>query len=129
MKLSWKDLVTTLLAVSGGAIVYAKFYNYAWAGLGSWRSSVAALAIVGVVMFAFSSFDFSNFSILNLGEMFVGIIAVGLALTGMIATSQPIFYTLAIMLGALWAVDTARHARHSLLDSSTTIFHHHAPVH
>ncbi|MGZ6004971.1 MAG: hypothetical protein ACXWLH_02365 [Candidatus Saccharimonadales bacterium] len=132
MKLSWKDIVTTLLLVAGGAVVYAKFYNYSWAVIGSWKSSVAVLAAIGLVMFAFSSFNFANRSILNIGEMMFGAIAVGLALTGMIATSQPIFYILAAVLGSLWLVDTARHARHSWIGESaigTNTFHHHAPVH
>lgn len=128
MKLTWKDMVTTLLVMTCGAIVYAKFYSYSWAGIQSWRSAVAALAVVGLLMFAFSSFNFSNRSILNTGEMVFGIVAFGLAVFGMIMTSSFAFYSLASVLGALWLVDTARHARHSML-SEETIFHHHAPVH
>lgn len=132
MKLSWKDFVTTLLAVAGGAVVYAKFYDYSWAGIGSWRSAVAALALTGILMFAFSSFNFANHSILNVSEMLLGVVAVGLALTGMIATSEPIFYILAVFLGVSWLVDTARHARHSWIGdegAGTTTFHRHAHVH
>jgi|SRR3989344_6920648 len=132
MKLSWRDFVTALLAIAGGAIVYAKFYNYSWAVIGSWRSAVAVLAGIGVLMFAFSAFNFANHSILNIGEMLVGLIAIGLALTGMIATSSPIFYILAVTLGVLWLVDTTRHARHSWIGDEgvgTTTFHRHAHVH
>jgi len=132
MKLTWKDIITTLLVVAGAAVVYAKFYNYSWAVIGSWKSSVAVLALTGLVMVAFSSFDFSNWSILNVGEMMFGAIAVGLALTGIIATSEPIFYILAIVLGSLWLVDTARHARHTWVGEEgmgTTTFHHHASAH
>jgi hypothetical protein len=129
MKLSWKDAVTTLLVLTGGAVVYAKFYDYSWAVIGSWRSSVAVLALVGLLMFAFSSFNFSNRSILNEGEMVLGAIAIGLAITGTIFISQPIFYILATILGLLWLVDTARHARHSLIHDEPGSFQHHAPVH
>lgn len=132
MKLSWRDFVITLLAVAGGAVVYAKFYDYSWAVIGSWRSAVVVLAGIGVLMFAFSAFNFANRSILNIGEMLVGVIAIGLTLTGMIATSSPIFYILAVTLGVLWLVDTARHARHSWIGdegAGTTTFHRHAHVH
>ena len=132
MKLSWRDIVTTILALAGGAVVYAKFYNYSWALIGSWRSAVAVLAGIGVLMFAFSAFDFANRSILNVSEMLTGIVAIGLAITGMIATSEPIFYILAVLLGVLWLVDTARHARHSWIGDEgigTTTFHRHAHVH
>lgn len=132
MKLSWRDIVTTLLALAGGAVVYAKFYDYSWAVIGSWRSAVAVLAAIGVLMFAFSAFDFANRSILNIGEMVVGVAAIGLAVTGMIFASSTVFYSLAVALGVLWLVDTARHARHSWIGDEgmgTTTFHHHAHVH
>lgn len=132
MKLSWKDIVTTLLAVLGGVIVYAKFYNYSWAIIGSWQSATAVLAGIGVLMFAFSAFDFANHSILNVGEMFLGLIAIGLALTGMLFVSEPIFYALAGTIGLLWLVDTARHARHTWIGDEgmgTTTLHHHASAH
>jgi len=128
MKLTWRDLVTTLLAIAGGAVVYAKYYNYSWAVIGSWRSAVAVLAAIGILMFAFSAFDFANRSILNVGEMVLGIVAIGLAITGLFVASSQIFYSLAIVLGVLWLVDTARHVRHSLMGSGTTL-HRHAPVH
>lgn len=129
MKFSWKDIMTTLLALAGAAVVYAKFYDYSWALIGSWRGAVSVLALIGLAMFAFSSFDFSNLSILNLGEMVFGLAAVALAIVGMIMTSSFTFYTLAMVLGALWLVDTARDVRRSLAHADVTSFHHHAPVH
>ena len=127
MKLSWRDTVNTLLALAGGAIVYAKFYDYSWAMIGSWRTATAILAVIGLLMVAFSAFDTRNYSILNIGEMLVGALAVGLAVVGMIVTSSPVFYSLAIALGTLWLVDTARHVRHSWMSGGST--HHPAPVH
>jgi hypothetical protein len=129
MKLSWRNIVTTLLAGGGAALVYAKYYDYSWAVIGSWRSAVAALAGVGAVMFLFSAFDFRNFSILGVTEMLGGLAALGLAVAGVIVTSSVLFYTLAGVLGALWLVDTARDTWHSLVNNEATTFHHHAPVH
>jgi hypothetical protein len=129
MKLSWKDLVTTLFVTLGGSVVYAKFYDYSWAGIGSWRSAVAALAVVGVGMFAFSRFKFDNFSWLNSGEMLLGLVAIVLAFSGMISTSEVIFYTLAATLGVFWLTDTARKIRHSLIDHENTTLGHHLTAH
>ena len=132
MKLSWKDVINTLLAIGGGAIVYAKFYSYSWAMVGSWRSSVAALAIIALLMFAFSSFNFSNRSILNVTEMVLGSVAVVLAVIGVFMTSQFVFYSLASVVGLAWLIDTARHARHSWIGDEgygTTTFHHHVAAH
>jgi len=132
MKLSWKDMISALIVLAGGAIVYAKYYNYNWAVVGSWRSAALVLALGGVLLFALSSFDFTNRSILNVTEMILGTAAIVLAVWGVIVASQAVFYSLAIVLGVTWLIDVARHARHSWIGNEgmgTTTFHHHAPVH
>lgn len=128
MKLTWRDIITTLVGLVGGAVVYAKINEYSWALIASWRSSVAVLALVALVMFAFSGFSFANRSILNVAEIFAGVVMGLLALVGMFVTSSFLFYSLAIVMGAIWLVDTARHARHSMIEGSTTL-HPHAPIH
>ncbi len=127
MKLSWRDGITTALAIFGGVIVWAKFYDYSWAGIGSWRSSVAVLGLTGLAMLLFSGFDYANRSILNVIEMIAGVVAIAVAIVGIFMTSSVLFYVLAGILGGLWLVDTARHAYHSMNGESTT--YHHAPVH
>jgi len=132
MRLSWRDFVTTVLAISGGAIVYAKFYEYSWAMIGSWRSAAAMLTGIGLLMVIFSAFDVSNGSVLNMGEMLAGIFALLIALIGISVTSSPVFYILATTLGVMWFVDTSRHVRHSLLDDigqNSTTFRHHYQAH
>ena len=129
MKLTWKDFVTTVLAAIGGSVVYAKFYDYNWALIASWRSATMLLALTGIVMAAFSNFDFNNLSILNVSEMVLGVVAVLLAATGAVFVSETMFYSLASVMGAVWLVDTARHLRHSIIGANTTSFHHHAHVH
>lgn len=128
MKLSWRDLINTALAIFGGAIVYAKFYDYSWAVIGSWRSAVAVIGITGLVMALLSGFDLANYSILNIVEMILGAAAIVLGVWGVLVASSVIFYALAGTLGALWLIDTARHAYHSLSGASTTTYHH-QPVH
>lgn len=127
MKLSWRDIITTLLALAGGAIVYAVFYDYTWNLIDSLRSAVAILAVIGVAMFAFSDFDFSNRSILNVTEMILGLTVVGLAIAGMLITSEALFYITAATIGTVWLVDTARHVYHSM--AHDTGYHHPAPTH
>jgi hypothetical protein len=125
MKLTWKDMITTLLVIGGGAIVYAKYYSYDWRWIGdSWQKSVAALAVIGLLMFVFSSFNFANRSILNIGEMVLGFAAAVLMIVGVLVTSQPVFYGLAAVLGVLWLVDTARHVRHNIIGAGPTRLHH-----
>lgn len=132
MKLSWRDFVTTLLAVAGGAVVYAKFYEFPWAVIGSWRSAVAVLAGIGVLGLALSAFSFANRSALNVGQMLLIGAALVLAIIGMAVTSSAIFYILATILGILWLVNTTRHAWHSWVeeeDMDSPTFHTHGHVH
>ena len=129
MKLFWKDLITTLLVIAGGAIVYAKYYNYAWSGIQSWRGAVGWLAVVGLLMFLYSSFSFANRSILNVTEMVLGAAAIVLAVVGGIITSEAVFYSFAAVLGVLWLINIARHVRHSFIGRGTTPTHHHAHAH
>lgn len=130
MKLTWTDFVTAVLVLFGGAVTYAKFYDYSWAMVGgSWRTAIAVIALISLAVFAFSRFNFANLSWLNVGEMVLLAAAIILAVTGMIVASSGIFYSLAGVMGAFWLVDTARHARHSWIDRPSTTFHHHAPVH
>lgn len=130
MKLTWRDIVTSLLVIAGGAVVYAKFYSYTWAVIGgSWRNAVAALAILGLAMVAVTGFELANHSWLNMGEMVLGLIAAGLIIAGLIVTNHVVFYSLAVVLGVLWLVSTARHARHSILHNGTTTLHYHASAH
>ena len=128
MKLSWRDVITTAFVITGGAVVWAKFYEYSWALIGSWRSAVAVLGGLGLGVLLATGFDTENRSWLNIGEMIFGLVAAGLVLVGVIVTSSFLFYSLAVILGALWLVSTARHIRHSIMNDDTTT-HHHAPVH
>ncbi len=127
MRLSWRDIVTTALAIFGGVIVYAKFFDFNWAIIDNWRNSVAVLAITGLAMFVASGFNFANYSILNITEMVLGLAAIVVAVWGIVAVSAPLFYVLAGVLAALWVVDTARHVYHSVEGESTTL--HHLPIH
>ncbi len=128
MKLKWQDLITTLLVIVGGVIVYAKFYSYNWAIIGSWRSATTLLLIVGFLMFLFSRFNFANLSILNVSEMVLGVVAILMAVWGIFVVNHFVFYGLATVLGVLWLIDTARHARHGTI-SSTPPYNRHAPIH
>ncbi len=131
MKLSWRDIVTTLLAVGGVAIVWAKYYSFSWAMLGSWRSTTTIMALAGLLLFAFTNFDFNNYSIANVAEMVLGGIALVLAIWGMTVVNHAVFYSLATTLGITWLIDIARHIRHSTIQSGTqgSSTTHAAPVH
>ena len=127
MKLSWQDGVTTALALFGGTLVYAKYYEYNWAVIGSWRSAGMVLAGTGLLMFLFSRFNVNDDSWLNIGEMLLSVFGLALAVSTIFVTTSWVFYTLAAVIGTTWLVDTLRKAYQSLGESGST--HHPSPVH
>ncbi len=128
MKLSWRDIVTTLLVFGGGTIVYSKYYNYSWSIINSWKIALLVLAIGGILIYAFNNFDFTNLSILNIGQMMLGVAATAITIIGLFSRSRTMFYSLAIVLGVVWLVDIARHLRHSIIGDDRTSTIHHAPI-
>lgn len=132
MKLTWRDIVTTLIVIGGAIVVYAMYNNYSWMGLENWRDGIAAITVGGLIILLLSNFDFSNRSTLNVSEIVVGAIAVILAIAGILIGTQSFFFSLSLVVGILWALDTARHIRHSWLDRDThgsSLIHRHAHVH
>jgi hypothetical protein len=129
MKLTWKDIVTTLLAAGGAALVWAKFYEYNWAVVGSWRSAVAVLAGLGLGMCIFSNYQAEFRNRVDTGEMVLGIAAAVMAVVGMVVTSSIIFYALAGVIGTLWLVSTFRHVWHSLTGTTGASYHRQVMVH
>lgn len=121
--LTWRDLITTLLAIVGGMIVYAKSYNLNWAIIGSWRSAVAALGVTGIIMTLVSGFDVANRSILNITEIILGLVAIAVGVFGVFIASPTLFYILAGLIGMLWLIDTSRHIRNSITEDGTTTYH------
>ena len=127
---SWRDIVTTLLAVAGGVIVYAKLQDYGWWLVSSWRGVVAALGVIGIAMCITAGGDLDNRSTLNRLEAILGMLSFGLIVVGLIFSSQFISLILATVLGALWLVSTARHIRRSLIhESHSGATHRPAVVH
>ena len=117
MKLSWRDIFTSIIVVGGGLIVWSKYYNYNWPLIGSWRNATAVLSLAFLIFYFFTNFDFNNFSVANTLEMILGAIAIVLAVWGITVTSSIAFYYLSLTFGIVWLIDILRHLRHSLMES------------
>jgi hypothetical protein len=131
-KLTTKDLVTTIALAIGGAIVYAKYYNFSWAVVGSWRSATVVIAGLGAVIFGLSSYDFAKQAGLNLVKSLLAIVAFVFAIIGSTTVREYAFYGLAITAGVAWLIDFIPHLMNSLdeglTESDSTTFHRHLPM-
>lgn len=123
MKLSWRDLVNTLLLAAGAFLVYANLANFSGTWLNDWRVTTVAIAAIGLGMCITAAGDIENKSILNRIEMFLGTFVILAAFFAVITGWQWAGLFVAGTVGALWLISTARHTRHSLIHEKTTVHH------
>jgi hypothetical protein len=112
MKLTWRDSVTTILAVSVGAATLAVTDDWDWALLGSTRAAVGAVGAIGLVMcIVGGSRDESpvkgTFGVVATA---LGIAAFALIVLGLITGSESVLIALAGVIAFLWFITTLRHA-------------------
>jgi hypothetical protein len=48
MKTLYRDIISAVLAIAGGVIVFAKLNSYDWWLLGSWRGALGVIAVLGL---------------------------------------------------------------------------------
>jgi hypothetical protein len=113
MRLTLRDGVTTILMGLVAAVVLAVTQSWGWPLLGSYRSGVGVLGVVGITMCSIggSSLEASSFRspLVRLASVLGGVAAV-LIVGGLIAGTETLFLALAGDIGVLWAVATLRHA-------------------
>ncbi len=110
MKLSWKDILTTLFAIVVGVALYAKIREYDWAFIGSWRTAIASTGVLGLLMATFDEEDFTHFNAWGAIEWILAAAGVGLVVAGLIVASKVLFVILAADVLVLWATSVTRHA-------------------
>jgi hypothetical protein len=104
MTLTWKDLITTLLA--GGAIgVYFLFTNNA----GGYRIPILLLTFIGIAMCALSEGTKGNKVYIGIASA-LGILALVLAVYGLVTGAKIAFILLVGTILLLWLISTIRHA-------------------
>ena len=126
--LSWRDFATTVMAIIGGTIVYARLQDWNWWLVGSWRGAIAALAVIGIAMCATNAGDIQNKSWLSRIETWLAVLSVAVIVAGLVTGWQWVGLTLAGVLGALWLTSTARNARRTIIRSDW-FNRHYYPAH
>jgi hypothetical protein len=112
MRLTWKDGVTTLLAVAVVLVALAVVQEWGWPLLGSYRSGTVALAVLGLGMCALGGSTLQASA--PRGPYFattsmLGGLALIFAIWALVANTQEPFVALAIDTVLLWMVATLHH--------------------
>lgn len=114
MNLSWRDAWTTLLAIAGGGVVFAKTQEYSWWLIGSWKGALGVLAAIGFLMLAVNVSELTDWhNWVNWSEAVLWIAAATVMAIGLFTAAQAMFYTAASLLGVTWLAVLIRHAFHT----------------
>jgi ABC-type Na+ efflux pump permease subunit len=111
--LTWRDVVTTGLAVFGAFVVLAVERGWDWPLLGSYRSSSLVLGAMGIAMCAVGG---STTKDMSFSDPFIqtasvlGFAALVFIVTGLVSPTRAVFLALAVTTLALWLIATIRHA-------------------
>lgn len=114
MNLSLRDALTTVLAILGGIVVFAKIQSFNWSIISTWKSALLVLGIIGLLMLALNAvelLDADNW--VNWGEAVLWIAAAVLIVVGFFVAAPAMFYIAAAVLAVTWIAMLARHSWHS----------------
>jgi hypothetical protein len=109
MALSWKDLVTTILAAVTIGFSYLMITGYKFPLISGYRWATMVLLILGIGMCALSSATPGASGIYITVASGLGILALILIIAGFIFATKTIFLATVTVIILLWAVATFRH--------------------
>jgi len=113
MRLTWRDIVATLLVVVCGLIFFAVTDAWGWPLLTSYHAGSAALLAVGLAACVVGGSNIETFSTKDpmlLGASTIGFFALAVGIYGIVSGSETAFAILAATTVMLWAVATIHHA-------------------
>lgn len=113
MSLTYKDALTTVLAVGVGGIYYIQSKGLQVPVLSSTRWSAAVLLIIGVLMCAFGAYNFQSPGAWSnpwaIFAMVLGIGAFVIGLIGLVTGTKVFALGVASMILVLWFATIVRH--------------------
>jgi hypothetical protein len=113
MRLTWKDLVSTILVLVGLALALSVTQGWSWPLLGGVREGIIALTVVGFGAHLLGAprerFYFTDpFGLVTM-LILVGAVAVAIV-GGLITGSVQYLFILMVVTTSMWAMATLRHA-------------------
>jgi EamA domain-containing membrane protein RarD len=109
VSLSWKDLVTSLLAALTFGLYYAMTKGIELPVITSYRIGIIFLAIIGIGMCAFSSASSGSTSPFITLASILGVVSLVLIIYGLFTGTKVAFILLTITILLLWGISTLRH--------------------
>lgn len=109
MKLSWRDLFSTLIVILVAVVLIAKLRSYDWAFLGSYKGAIGVMGVLGALMLISDEADFARFNNWGVLEGILALAGIGLVVAGLLVESKALFVILAIDILAFWLVSVSRH--------------------
>lgn len=109
MKLSWRDLFTTIFAIAIAVVLVAKLRSYDWRFLETWKSAVGVLGVGGLLMVLFDEADFTKLNYWSAFEGLIVLTGIGLFTAGLLVASKTLFVILAADIFVFWLASVTRH--------------------
>lgn len=117
MKVTWKDVITTLAAAGAVVAERAYFHSWNWPLVTNLRWAIAALVVLGAISFVFSLMKETGWAI---ALYIVGGLGVIVASAGLITGTTDYLVVLMLDVIALWATSLMGH----LLAPTGQVAHH-----
>ena len=109
MKLTWRDIFTTLISIAVAVVLVAKLRSYDWAFIGSWPGAVGTLGVLGGLMAIFDEADFLRLNTWGAVEGLFTLVGIGLLVAGLLVASKALFVLLAADILVFWLASISRH--------------------
>lgn len=125
MKLSWRDMITTTLALFGAVVVFAKLQSYSWVLIGSWKGALGVIGVIGLAIFGIYLVDwFRNEDTGIVAETSLWIIAATVIVGSLFTTTTKAeFVWSAVLIGLSWLAQVGSHAWDTTHSHSTHYVH------
>lgn len=116
MQFSWKDVVTSTLAVFGGIVVFAKLQDYSWWLIGSWKGALGVIAVTGLAILAVNLIELLRVEeFTTIGEMALWLTSATVIVASLlVTTTKAEFIASAILVGLSWVAQLTSHIWGSL---------------
>lgn len=126
MKLSWRDILTSVLAITGGVVVFAKLQSYSWVLIGSWKGALGVISVLGLAIAVTYMIDWlRDETLVPLGEMLLWLAAATVSIGSMFTTTtRGEFVSSAILIGAAWLAQLGVHIWDSAHDRHPSRYAH-----
>lgn len=127
MKRVYRDIISAILAIAGGVVMFAKLQSYNWWLIGSWRGALGVLAVLGLGILLTNITEVVRMDDgAAVGEFVLWAAAAIVVITSLaVTTTQAEFIWSGVAVGLAWLAQTGRH----LWSSDDTTRHTYIPAH